>query len=47
MQSKQLATIIPDVPLDYSLDSMALQTPDKQALLEVLTELEFKTIAVG
>lgn len=46
LQSKQLATIITDVPIDYSLDSMALQTPDKKALIEVLTELEFKTIAV-
>lgn len=46
LQSKQLATIITDVPLEYSLDSMILETPDKKALLEVLTELEFKTIAV-
>jgi DNA polymerase-1 len=45
-QSKLLATIITDVPLEYNLDSMALQTPDKQAMLEVMSELEFKTIAV-
>jgi len=44
LQSKQLATIITDVPLPFSLDDMALQTPDKQAMTEVLSELEFKTI---
>ena len=46
LQSKQLATIILDVPLEYKLDDMALETPDKKALMEVLAELEFKTIAV-
>jgi DNA polymerase-1 len=45
LQSKLLATIITDVPLPFSLDDMVLQTPDKQAMLEVLSELEFKTIA--
>ncbi|HTB31874.1 MAG TPA: DNA polymerase I, partial [Bacteroidia bacterium] len=46
VQSKQLATIICDVDLPYSLDDMERRTPDKQALLEVLNELEFKTVAV-
>lgn len=46
LQSKQLATIICDVDLPFSLDDMERKTPDKQALLDVLTELEFKTIAV-
>jgi len=46
LQSKHLATIITDVPIEYSLDSMVLQKPDKNAMLEVLNELEFKTIAV-
>jgi DNA polymerase-1 len=45
VQSKQLATIICDVDLPFSLDDMERKTPDKQALLDVLTELEFKTIA--
>jgi DNA polymerase-1 len=45
IQSKHLATIICDVPLEYNLDDMILQTPEKKALLEVLAELEFKTIA--
>lgn len=46
IQSKQLATIICDVDLPFSLDDMERKTPDKQALLDVLNELEFKTIAV-
>jgi len=46
VQSKQLATIICDVDLPFSLDDMERRTPDRQALLDVLTELEFKTIAV-
>jgi len=46
LQSKHLATIITDVPVEYSLESMALQKPDKNAMLEVLNELEFKTIAI-
>ncbi len=45
-QSKQLATIICDVDLPFSLEDMKRSQPDKQALLDVLTELEFKTIAV-
>jgi len=46
VQSKQLATIICDVDLPFSLDEMERKLPNKQALLEVLNELEFKTIAV-
>jgi DNA polymerase I len=46
VQSKLLATIICDVDLPFSLDDMERRTPDKQALLDVLNELEFKTIAV-
>ncbi len=43
VSSKILATIICDVQLPFSLDEMQLGTPDKQALLEVFNELEFKT----
>jgi len=46
VQSKQLATIICDVDMPFSLDGMERKTPDKQVLLDVLNELEFKTIAV-
>ncbi len=46
IQSKQLATIICDVPLPFNLDDMERKTPDKKALLDVLNELEFKTVAV-
>jgi len=45
-QSKQLATIICDVDLPFSLDDMERKTPDKKALIDILNELEFKTIAV-
>ncbi len=45
VQSKKLATIICDVDLPFSLDDMQRKSPDKQALLEVLNELEFKTVA--
>ncbi|NNM94289.1 MAG: DNA polymerase I [Bacteroidia bacterium] len=44
LQSKQLATIITDVPVEYSFAEMALQLPDKQQLLDIFSELEFKTI---
>jgi DNA polymerase-1 len=46
IDSKKLATIICDVQLPYSLDEMQLGPPDKKALLEVFSELEFKTFAV-
>ncbi|HTB07347.1 MAG TPA: DNA polymerase I, partial [Bacteroidia bacterium] len=46
ISSKQLATIICDVPLPFSLDDMELRTPDKKALIDIFNELEFKTIAV-
>ncbi len=45
-QSKQLATIICDVDLPFSLEDMKRSAPNKQALMDVLNELEFKTIAV-
>ena len=39
--SKRLATIARDVPIDWSLDSLAVQPPDLGALREVYNELEF------
>ncbi len=46
VQSKKLATIICDVDLPFSLEDMQRKAPNKHDLLEVLNELEFKTVAV-
>ena len=43
--SKQLATIVTDVPLATVLDELAYQAPDKKALERVFAELEFDTLA--
>ncbi len=42
--SKQLATIMLDVPIDYHFDEMRLLGPDIPALKEVFAELEFKAL---
>lgn len=42
--SKKLATIILDVPLEYSLEACILEEPNRKALEEVFTELEFRSI---
>lgn len=41
--SKKLATIITDVPVDFNADKMVMEAPDKDALREVYTELEFRS----
>lgn len=46
IDSKKLATIICDVPLEFSLEDMKLGMPDKKLLMDVFNELEFKTFAV-
>lgn len=43
--SKYLATIRTDVPMNITLDSMAVQEPDEQKLAEIFAELEFKAFA--
>ncbi len=43
--SKYLATIRTDVPMNITLDSMAVQEPDEQKLSEIFAELEFKAFA--
>ena len=40
--SKELATIILDVPVDFDAESFALEVPDMKALNELFSELEFK-----
>nr|GFD42441.1 bacterial DNA polymerase I [Tanacetum cinerariifolium] len=41
--SYQLATIKVDVPLDIELDALHCGEPDREALLALYTELEFKS----
>ncbi len=45
LESKQLATIILDVPVDFDEEDLRLKQPDFAALKEVFDELEFKTFA--
>ena len=42
--SKKLAKIILDVPIDYNLDEFKLSDPDKDIVLRVFDELEFRRI---
>ena len=42
--SKKLAKIILDVPIDYNLDEFKLSDPDKEIVLTVFDELEFRRI---
>lgn len=44
-QSKWLATIIIDVPLDVELEELKSQEPDKEALQALFAELEFRRLA--
>lgn len=43
--SKQLATIHCDVPLEFDEEDMRIGEPDKDALRELFTELEFRRLA--
>jgi DNA polymerase-1 len=43
--SKQLATIIVDAPVELDHDALHLDPPDKDKVLEVFSELEFKSLA--
>ncbi len=45
LQSKQLATIILDVPIDFQEDSLKVQDPDKGKIKELFDELEFRNLA--
>ncbi len=42
--SKQLATIIRDVPVDFEPEKLRLENPDKMALKTLFHDLEFKTL---
>ena len=43
--SKFLATIRTDVPIELLLDELRVSDPDEQKLLELYTDLEFRTLA--
>ncbi|MFO8067388.1 MAG: DNA polymerase I [Bacteroidales bacterium] len=43
--SKKLATIILDVPIEFDESKLKLEKPNKEKLLEVFEELEFRTLA--
>jgi len=45
MMSKMLATIITDAPIDLDEDDLIMEEPDREALAELFSELEFRTIA--
>ena len=45
LQSKELATIILDVPIDFKEDELQVSEPNKQALKELFDELEFRNFA--
>lgn len=42
--SKYLVTIKTDVPVDITIDSLARKEPDTNKLIEIYTELEFKSL---
>jgi len=43
--SKKLATIILDVPLEYSYEELLLEEPDEEKIAELFAELEFRNLA--
>jgi DNA polymerase-1 len=45
LQSKSLATIILDVPIEFNEDDLIISEPNQQALKDLLEELEFRTFA--
>ncbi len=44
LDSKRLATIIIDVPIDFNADSLVLQNPDIKKITTLFEELEFRTL---
>lgn len=45
LMSKKLATIIIDAPVEFKEDELILEEPDKDKVLELFSELEFRTLA--
>ncbi len=44
IMSKQLATIITDVPVSFHEEDFCIKAPNKEKLAEIFTELEFKSL---
>ncbi len=42
--SKQLATIITDVPVKFDAEALKMEEPDRRMLAEIFDELEFRTL---
>lgn len=45
IQSKKLATILTDAPVELNEQELRLEEPDKERVLELFSELEFRTLA--
>ncbi len=45
IKSKELATIHCEVPIEFVEDDLVLREPNKDALMELFTELEFRRLA--
>lgn len=43
--SKKLATIITDVPVPFNAEELILEKPDRDAVLKIFTELEFRNLS--
>lgn len=44
LMSKQLATIVTDIPLETSFDQMTIDPPNREQLTELFRQLEFRTL---
>ena len=45
LMSKKLATIICDVPVEFEEEELRVENPDKELLMQIFAELEFRTMA--
>ncbi len=45
LMSKKLATIILDVPIEYSFEELIVEEPDEEKITELFAELEFRNLA--
>jgi DNA polymerase-1 len=45
LMSKKLATIITNVPVEFHEEEFSIKAPDKDALLEIFGELQFRTLS--
>lgn len=45
LMSKQLATIILDVPVEFNPEALKISHPDQEKVIELFSELEFRTLA--